>query len=106
MRLLLLFTIIPIVEITLLVRLHPFLGWTGTWLLILGTAALGFASVAGPQIQKIATDKVPTGELVEGAIVQWARTMPGIQSPDSSAWFRRFDAAWHLRSRSGSNGRQ
>ena len=86
--LLILFVVIPTVELTLLNLVHGSLGWLGTIAIVLGTGFLG-ASLAKSQgmrawrriHESLATGQTPGQELLEGALILFAGTVlltPGL----------------------------
>ena len=88
LTLLLLFTVLPIVEIALLVQLGGAIGWPLTLLVALGTGALG-AALARQQglttlariSQQMAVGEAPTDSLIDGAMILLAGAVlitPGV----------------------------
>ncbi|QDT67166.1 phage T7 F exclusion suppressor FxsA [Planctomycetes bacterium MalM25] len=86
--LLLLFTLLPIVEIALLVKLGGAIGWPLTLLIALGTGALG-AALARQQglatlsriSRQMAAGEPPTDSLIDGAMILMAGAVlitPGV----------------------------
>lgn len=86
--LLLLFTVLPIVEIALLVQLGSSIGWIPTLFLALGTGALG-ATLARQQglntlariSRQMAAGEPPTDSLIDGAMILLAGAVlvtPGV----------------------------
>lgn len=88
LRLLLLFTVVPLVELTLLVYLGQEVGLWPTIALVLGTGILGawLAKLQGllvlRQVQgELARGRLPTDALVDGALILVAGTLlltPGL----------------------------
>lgn len=75
-RLFLLFTIIPLVELIVLLKINSWLGLGATVLLVLGTGALGAALakyqgwVTWNRIrQDLAMGIMPSGRLIDGALI-------------------------------------
>jgi UPF0716 protein FxsA len=87
-RLLLLFTVVPLIELALLVYLGQWVGFWPTMALVLGTGVLGawLAKVQGlfvlRQVQsELAQGRMPTNALVDGALILVAGTVlltPGL----------------------------
>lgn len=75
-RLFLLFTIIPLIELVILLKINSWLGFGATLLLVLGTGALGAALakyqgwVTWNRIrQDLSMGVVPSGRLIDGALI-------------------------------------
>jgi len=76
LKLLLLFTLIPLLELAILLKINSHLGWFATLMLVIGTGALGAALakyqgwVTWQRIQAdLAMGIVPSGRIIDGALI-------------------------------------
>lgn len=112
-RLLLLFTLIPIVEVTLLFKLSDLLGWPGTLLLVLGTGIVGawLAKLQGflalnALRGELVQGRLPASQVIDGVLILIAGVVlitPGILTdivglslllPPVRSAVRKFVTAW------------